>query len=203
MEFSLQDFGICVTAVISIISLFISISSFWHSKPKLKIEITDKKWDCYFGTVIHDENTSDTLQIGGAKINIINNSPVAITISRICLAVGKERFQYIDNQIPFWETVEISFKDNTGEWTTDGSAIYYSKTGISLPVKINAYDAMTVDVLFHNFPIKIKKKTRGKIELYTAIGRVSKKITLIEYDKNYLEEGYRDYLQYQRSLGDK
>ena len=119
------------------------------------------------------------------------------------MTVGKERFRHIDKQNPFWKTVEISFKDDTGEWTTDGSAIYYSKTGISLPTKINAYDTMTADVLFHNFPIDIKKNARGKIELYTAIGKVSKKISLIEYDYNYLDEGYRDYLQYRRSLDDK
>lgn len=44
------------------------------------------------------------------------------------------------------------------------------------------------------------KKCKSKIVLNTAIGKVKKTIKMIEYDENYLEKGYRDYSQYQRSL---
>ena len=50
---TLQDLGICLTLVISTISLLISVFNYWTSKPKLKIEITDKEWDCFFGKVLH------------------------------------------------------------------------------------------------------------------------------------------------------
>ena len=79
---TLQDWGICLTIVISTMSLLISIFNYWTSKPKLKIEITDKDWDCFFGKVLH-EGTDIQHYIGGAQINIVNNSPVAITLKQL------------------------------------------------------------------------------------------------------------------------
>ena len=194
-----QDWGICLTIIISTISLIIAIFTYWTNKPKLKIEITDKEWDCFFGKVIH-EGTNIQSYVGGAQINIVNNSPVAITLNRINLVVDKERLCLIDNKNKFWECVESYFLDDNGELTTDGTAIDYVESGLQLPLKINAYDTITVFVLFHNFPSKKKKRCKGKIVLYTAIGKVKKKVKLVEYDKSYLEVGYREYLQYCRSL---
>lgn len=77
-----QDWGICLTIIISTISLIIAIFTYWTSKPKLKIEITDKEWDYFFGKVLH-EGTNIQSYVGGAQINIVNNSPVAITLNRI------------------------------------------------------------------------------------------------------------------------
>lgn len=194
-----QDWGICLTIIISTISLIIAIFTYWTNKPKLKIEITDKEWDCFFGKVIH-EGTNIQSYVGGAQINIVNNSPVAITLNRINLVVDKERLCLIDNKNKFLECVEFYFLDDNGELTTDGTAIDYVESGLQLPLKINAYDTITVFVLFHNFPSKKKKRCKGKIVLYTAIGKVKKKVKLVEYDKSYLEVGYREYLQYCRSL---
>lgn len=194
-----QDWGICLTIIISTISLIIAIFTYWTNKPKLKIEITDKEWDCFFGNVLH-EGTNIQSYVGGAQINIVNNSPVAITLNRINLVVDKERLRLIDNKNKFWECVEFYFLDDNGELTTDGTAIDYVESGLQLPLKINAYDTITVFVLFHNFPSKKKKRCNGKIVLYTAIGKVKKKVKLVEYDKSYLEVGYREYLQYCRSL---
>ena len=196
---TLQDWGICLTLVISTMSLLISVFNYWTSKPKLKIEITDKKWDCFFGKVLH-EGTTLQHYVGGAQINIINNSPVAITLNRINLIVGKEMLRLIDNKNRYWESVEFCFVDDNGETTTDGSGINYAEGGLELPLKINAYDTITAFVLFHNFPSKQKKQCNGKIVLSTAIGKVTKRIKLVEYDKNYLEADYRDYLQYCRSI---
>lgn len=196
---TLQDWGICVTAVISSLSLLISIFNYWTNKPKLRIDITDKKWDCFFGKVLHEESEIQSF-VAGAQINIINNSPVSISLNRINLVVGKETLRLIDNSNNFWECVEFYFVDDNGELTTDGTGIYYSESGLSLPLKINAYDTITAYVLFHNFPAKYKKKCNGRIILNTAIGTVKKKIRMVEYDKNYLEADYRDFLQYSRSL---
>lgn len=194
-----QDWGICVTAVISSLSLLISLFNYWISKPKLRIEITDKDWDCFFGKVLH-EGTNIQSYVGGAQINIVNNSPVSITLNRINLVVGKESLCLIDNKNKFWESVEFYFLDDNGELTTDGTGIDYVDCGLKLPLKINAYDTITAYVLFHNFPSKQKKQCKGKIVLNTAIGKVKKKVKLVEYDKSYLEIGYREYLQYCRSL---
>ena len=196
---TLQDWGICLTLVISTMSLLISIFNYWTSKPKLKIEITDKKWDCFFGKIVH-EGTNIQSYVGGAEINIVNNSPVAITLNRINLIVGKETLRLVDNKNKFWESVEFYFVDDTGELTTDGSGINYADAGLEFPLKINAYDTITAVVLFHNFPIKQKKQCKGKIVLSTAIGKVKKRVKLVEYDKNYLEADYREYLQYCRSI---
>ena len=196
---TIQNLGICLTIVISSLSLLLSIFNFWTNKPKLKIEITDKEWDCFFGKVQH-EKTNRKSCVGGAQINIINNSPVSISLNRISLIVEKETLRLIDNRNDFWECVEFCYPNDDGELTTDGSAIYYAENGLSLPVKIDAYDTITTFVLFHNFPANIKKKCKGKIVLSTAIGKVKKRINLVEYDENYTGADYRDYLQYCRSI---
>ena len=196
---TLQDWGICLTLAISTMSLLISVFNYWTSKPKLRIEITDKEWDCFFGKIVH-EGTDIQSYVGGAQISIVNNSPVAITLNRINLIVGKEMLRLVNNKNKFWECVEFYFLDDNGELTTDGSGIYYAESGLELPLKINAYDTITAVVLFHNFPCKQKKQCKGRIVLNTAIGKVKKNVKLVEYDKNYLEEGYRDYLQYCRSI---
>ena len=199
---TLQNVGICITAIISTFSLIISIANYWKSKPKLRIEITDKNWDGFFGRVIHEGKYNHENFICGAKINIINNSPVAITISNANMIIDKEHLRFIDNRNKFWECAEFYFEDDNGELTTDGSGIYYKECGLSLPLKVSAYDTITAFLLFHDFPIKYKNKCTGKLLLHTAIGKVKKKIRLVEYDKNYQEEGYRYYLQYCRSLGE-
>lgn len=122
----------------------------------MKIEITDKKWDCFFGKVLH-EGTNHQHYVGGAQINIVNNSPVAITLNRINLVVDNETLRLIDNKNKYWESVEFYFLDDNGELTADGSGIYYAENGLELPLKINAYDTITAFVLFHNFPSKHKK----------------------------------------------
>lgn len=200
----MQDFGIFVTILVSTLSLILSIVNYWNIKPKLKIEIIDKKYDCFFGRAMLKEDTSKTNNICGALINIVNNSPVSITISDIYIEIEKEIFQLIDNKNDYWECVEFLYWDSKkGEFTTDGSAIYYKETGMQLPHKIDAYDTITAHVLFHNFPIKYKKKCRGKIILRTAIGKISKRVRLIEYDENYQNESVKWYLQYSRSLDEE
>lgn len=197
---TIQDFGICITALISAISLLISLANYQKNKPKLKIEIADKKWDCFFGKRINKKHPSIASYICGAHISIVNSSPVAITISNATMIIGKERLPLIDNKNDYWNSVEFLFEDENGEMTTDGSAIYYKECGLKLPYKLNAYDTLTASALFHNFPVQIKQKCKGTIVLTTAIGNVKKKVTMVEYNRAYQENGYRDYLCYCRSL---
>lgn len=196
--------GICITAVISVVSIIISIANYQKSRPKLKIVIENKRWDCFFGKVISLE-TLDTLNnrsfnyICGVKMSIINNSPVDITINNINMIVEKEILRVIDNRIPYWESVMFYFQDDNGELTTDGIDICYKESCFELPFKINAYDVVTVVALFHNFPARIRGKCKGRINVYTAIGNKKKKVTMVEYDRNYETEDYRDYIAYCRS----
>lgn len=196
---SIQEIGICITVVVSVISLLVSLANYQKNKPKLKIEIADKKRDCFFGKTMHDGHLSIP-HICGAHISIINNSPVAITISKATMIIGKERLRLINKQNDYWEEVEFYFEDNDKELTTDGTAIYYKETGLKVPFKLNAYDTVTAYALFHNFPAKIKGKCKGTIVFDTAIGKIKKKVTLVEYDKNYLDADYEDFLCYCRSL---
>ena len=160
---TLQDWGICLTLVISTMSLLISIFNYWTSKPKLKIEITDKNWDCFFGKVLH-EGTDIKSYVGGAQINIVNNSPVAMTLNRINLIVGKETLRLVNNKNKFWESVEFYFIDDKGELTTDGSGINYAESGLELPLKINAYDTITAFVFFIIF--QAKREINVGVKLY-------------------------------------
>lgn len=195
-----QNISISITAIISIISIILSVATYWNKKPKLKIEISDKKWDCFFGNAFTDEAKMErNTYIGGAKIMILNNSPVSITISNINMLIGKEKLDLIGKDIPYWKEIMFCFVKD-GELVFDGSVLNYSECGISLPYKIEAYDSIETVVLFYNFPKKNMKKCKSKIVLNTAIGKVKKTIKMIEYDENYLEKGYRDYSQYQRSL---
>ena len=196
----LQDIGICITAIISLLSLLLSLANYQKNKPKLKIEIANKKWDCFFGKTITNSIRPSVSYICGAQINIINNSPVAITITNAHMIVGKESLRLIDNRNKYWETVAFFFKDENGELTTDGSEIYYKENGLTVPIEVNPYDTVTVFVLFHNFPVKISRKCKGTLILNTAIGKIKKKISMIEWDENYQEADYRDYLCYCRSL---
>lgn len=195
-----QNIGIILTAIISSLSLLLSIFNYWTSKPKLKIEITDKEWDCFFGIANYSQRNKLKNYIGGGQINIINNSPVAITINRINLVVNGEVLPLIDNKLAHWKDVEFYFVDDEGKWTTDGTGIAYDESGLTVPFKINAYDTITAYVLFFNFPIKCKNNCKGTFVLNTAIGKVKKNVKLVKYDKKYLEKGYREYLQYCRSL---
>jgi hypothetical protein len=135
----------------------------------------------------------------------VNNSPVAISIADIKLKVKKELLRPIDNRNSYWECVEFYYTASNGEFTTDGSAIYYQNEGISLPCKIEPYDTLTVVSLFHHFPKSISKKAKATLIFFTAIGKFKKKLTLIEYNEDYSNADYLDYLQYCRSIeeGDK
>lgn len=62
-----QDWGICLTIIISTISLIIAIFIYWTNKPKLKIEITDKEWDCFFGKVIYMKELIFKVTLVGLK----------------------------------------------------------------------------------------------------------------------------------------
>ena len=196
---TIQEVGICFTAIISLLSLVLSVANFWKSKPKLRIEIMDRKWDAFFGKV-RPLNTFS--YISGIKFSIVNNSPVSITISDIKMIIQNETLRLINNKNDVWHSVEFYFQDDNGDLISDGCGIDYAEHGFSVPFKLNAYDAITGYALFHYFPAQIQKKCKGTLVLGTAIGKIKKNIHLVEYDKNYIEEDYRDYLQYCRSLGE-
>lgn len=196
-----NELSIIISLCISIVSLIIAILSYKLKIPKVKIQILNKKYDCFFGNVRceHDEQFHRN-RVSGVRLRLINNSSSEITIMDIMLKCKKEIYRLIDCTNNFWEVVEFIFPDENDEESTDGSAIYYENDGISLPLTLKAYDGKDIVALFYNFPVRIKKKTKAKIIVQTTIGVKAKKIYLTEYDERYMNEDYRDYLQYKRSI---
>ena len=112
----------------------------------------------------------------------------------INMIIKREKLRLISNNNAVWKVVDFYFYDNNGELITEYNSIYYENFGFRVPFKLNSYDTITGYALFYHFPINIKKKCRGKLVIHTAIGKVCKNISLVEYDKNYHEEDYQNYL---------
>lgn len=190
----IQNIAVCLSAAIALVSLTISLMSFKQKMPKLKIGIADPEYDCFFG------RTQNVEKIAGCRINIINNSPVAITVNDVKLKVGNEVLRLIDLNNEHWDEVEFYFYTQENELTTDGSAINYCTNGISIPTKISPYDTVSGYVLFHYFPSRFNGNCRATLILNSAIGLIRKKIVLREYDKDYCISDYLDFLQYCKSI---
>ena len=189
-----------ITSAISLISLFISIRSYIISKPKLKINITDKKSDVYYGNVCADEDEKVvSTKIGSVSINIINNSPVDISIRDIKLRIGKNLHRLVFKNNPYWEFCYFFYKDNNNEKIWDGSGINYKEMGFELPLKINSYSIQSGICLFHDFPNTQNKKIKGTIILYSAVGKIKKKIKFIQYDENYVSSEMKDVELYRKN----
>lgn len=192
---SIELIGIIITSIISLVSLCISLGTYRISKPKLKIQITDKKSDTYYGDVCLNNEKIMSTKIGAVQINIINNSPVNIYIRDIKLKLKKDLHRLVFKNNKVWEFCYF-FYDEDGEKRWDGVGINYKDEGLDIPLTINSYTIKSGICLFHDFPNVSKKSIRGKIILYTAVGKVTKKIRFIQYDKNYIPAEMKDVRLY-------
>lgn len=178
--------GIIITSIISLISLIISLKNYLISKPKLKIVISDKQCDAYFGNVCANNENIVNTKIGAAEINIINNSPVDIFIKDIKLKIGKDYHRLVYKNNSYWEYIYFFYYDNNGEQMWDGCGINYKRLGFRMPNKVKSYTILSGICLFHDFP-NIQSKTKcGKIVMDTAVGKVTKKVKFIRYDSDYI-----------------
>lgn len=199
----IEKLGICISMIISVISLIISVKSYKLKIPKLEIKILNRKCDCFFGIVETsgmDEHKSSNLYTAGANFRITNNSPAEITVSDIKLKVRNELYRLVDNRSHYWEEVVFLYKDESGTLTSDGTAIYYGNDGISVPFNIKPYGAIDAVALFHYYPTILRKKLMAKLILYASIGDIKKRIVLIEWDDNFHNAEYQDFLKHERSL---
>ena len=114
--------------------------------------------------------------------------------------IEKEKHELILKDNKYWEYIEFYYKDKNEEWTTNGFAVPYGMKGLLLPQKIEAYDAFSCCVLFHNFPALIRKKCKGTLVMDTAIGKIKKRIILYEYDEDRFEYEWENVKQFERSL---
>jgi len=188
-----------IAIIISLISLIICLKEYLINKPKLKIVISDKKCDAYFGTVcVKNENVVNT-KIGAVEINIINNSPVDIFIKDIRLKIGKDYHRLVSKDNSYWDDSYFFYYDKRGEKMYDGCGINYELSGISMPNKVNSYTILSGICLFHDFPNIDSKSKHGKIILSTAVGKITKKVKFIRYDENYRSSEMRDVDLYMKN----
>lgn len=185
--------------IISLISLIISLKEYLINKPKLKIVISDKQCDAYFGTVCAKDDSVVNTNIGAVEINIMNNSPVDIFIKDIRLKIGKDYHRLVYKDNPYWEDSYFFYYDNRGEKMWDGCGIDYKLSGISMPTKVNSYTILSGICLFHDFPNIYSKSKYGKIVLYTAVGKITKKVKFVRYDENYLSAEMKDVELYMKN----
>jgi len=196
----LEKISIVFSIFLSVSSLVIAILSYRLKIPKIKIQIMNKETDCFFGNVRYEHNGKTSRnRISGVRLRLINNSPSEISVINIILECNKETYRLIDNSNDYWEIVEFVFPDEKGEEITDGSAIFYGNEGISLPLRLSGYEGKDIIALFHHFPMSIKKQAKAKVIIQTAVGVKTKRVKLREYDEDYINYDYMDYLQYCRS----
>ena len=191
--------AIIITSILSTISLIISVKTYVMNKPKIKIELTDKDCDAYYGLVCVKDKMAST-KIGAIELNIINNSPVDIGIRDIRLKVDKSYHRLVDKDNSYWYDAYFYYNDNNHEKIWDGSGISYKEHGISIPNSIKSYSILSGLCLFHDFPNIETKQKRCKIVLYTAVGKISKVVRLKKYDETYISAEMKDVELYRRSI---
>ncbi len=192
--------AIIITSVLSTISLIISIKTFIMNKPKIKMELTDKDCDAYFGKVhLENGNTSSTL-IGFVELNIINNSPVDISIKDIKLKVEKTYHRLIDKNNPYWKDCYFYYLDKNDEEVWDGCGVNYDECGIVIPNKIKAYSIISGVCMFYHYPNTNSRNKKCKLILYTAVGKITKRINMKKYDENYVSLEVKDVELFEKNI---
>ncbi len=188
--------ALIVTSAISILSLFISLRGLIISKPKLKISITDKSCDVYYGLVATRNDKIVPSKVGAALIHIINNSPVDIAISEIRLKIGGDYYRLVDTENTYWKDCNFFYYNNKEEKEWDGVGINYDEEGLSTPLKVRSYSIESGICLFHDFPNVTGKKVVGTIVLYSAVGKIKKRVKFIEYNKDYVSAELKEVRLY-------
>ena len=190
--------ALIVTSIVSIISLVISIKNYIMKKPKLKIAITEKNSDVIYGDLRSNggDAAGMTSIIGCVYVNIINDSPVDIEVKDIKVQIGQDLHRLIDKHNSYWEHCYFYYMTETNEERWDGTGIYYKQEGISVPLNIRSYSIKSGVCLFYHFPDLRKKKIRGKLILYSAIGKITRKIKFVLYNEKYQSAEMKDVKLY-------
>lgn len=178
--------AILLTSIISLVSLIISLKNYLINKPKLKIIISDKSTDAYFGLVCVKDDKVVNTNIAALEINVVNNSPVDIYLKDIKLKIGKDYHRLVDKDNSFWEDAYFFYHNDRGEKVWDGSGINYKSEGVQIPTIIKSYTILSSTCLFHDFPTVSSKFQYGRVVINCAVGKISKKIKFMKYDANYI-----------------
>lgn len=196
-----QIITMIITAVVSVASLVLSIVNYYDKRPHLKIKFNDKKRDCFY-TIVGSENLATYHYVSWLHFNIINDSPVRITINNVYLLINKEIFLLADTENDYWNSVDYLIRDENGEFGSDGIYRDAQKGCIKLPLKIDPYDSVATSALFSSIPNNLGQKVKAKIVFATAIGTIKKKVILSEYGLEHLNYEFDNISQFQRSIVD-
>jgi hypothetical protein len=192
--------AILITSLISLASLVISINNYLINKPKLKVIISDKDCDAYFGDVCAKDDKVVSTNVAALEINIVNNSPVDIFIKDIKLKIKDDFHRLVDNSNPFWEDVYFFYYNDQGEKEWDGAGINYSLRGVQAPITVKSYTILSGVCLFYDFPNVYSRKKYGKVVLNTAVGKIGKRVKFIKYDSSYISSEMKDVKIYTKNI---
>lgn len=184
--------ALIVTSIISVVSLIVSIRSYLIQKPKLKINITDKDCDLVYGNMCAKDDKPISNKVGCVNFNIINDSSVDIEVKDIKIKINKGLHRLIPKNNPFWEFCYFYYMGENNEIDWDGCGINYIHEGLSVPVKIKSYSIKSGVCLFYDFPNRTNKKLKATIILYSAVGKIKKKLKFVIYDENYISSEMKD-----------
>lgn len=190
-----------ISAIIAIVSLIVSIKVYFRDTPKLRVEIEDSEYDCFFGNVFleGDEKPRES-RISGVRIRIRNSSSANIEAQSIHLRIGNELYRAIPNNIECWRNVTFASNRADEERTSCNYCISYDTQGIHVPVTVKGFGFMEGYVLFYNFPARIEQTVRAQIIIQTAVGTVKKRIILKEYDETFEKQEWKEVEQYFKSI---
>lgn len=196
-----QIIAMIITAVVSVASLVLSIVNYFSKKPHLRIKINDKNRDCFY-TIVGSEDSTVYHYVSNIHFNIVNDSPVKITINDIYLSINKEIFLLIDTESDYWNSIVYLIEDGNGEFGRDEIYRDVRKNYIKLPLKIDPYDSVTLSAIFNSTQNNLGNRVKAKMVLTTAIGTISKKVILSEYGLDHLNYELDNISQFQRSIVD-
>ena len=192
------------TLIIAGISLGISLKVYYRDTPKIRIEIEDPKYDCYFGQVqaCGEGKKPIKARIAGINGTLRNHSSANIQIIDAKLKINGEFYKLIPTSIDCWKSVDfLSLNEETGNLEPDFiyDGLNYAEVGFSLPIVIEGYSFAKGTMLFYHFPAHIKEETKATLYIKTAVGTTKKRVRMLEYHENNLRADWDDYQQYKNS----
>lgn len=194
----LAEIASIVSTIIAASALIVSIRAYKRGVPKLKLEIEDPKYDCFFGDVRYKNIEA---RISGIRFILRNESSACIEIFGMELKVNNEFFRLIPADIEMWEEVSFLVDDSNEGRIEDYVSIPYLDEGIRIPLVIDGFHSYVGYALFHDFPARITGKVKAKVYIKTAVGTITKKIVLREYDNTFSEKEMMEVEQFIRSRG--
>ena len=194
----LQTVTVCISAIVAVISLVLSLLGHLRQKPRLKIVIPDPEQGCFYGWRESGEG-NQYMRVAYVHVCLVNNSPVAIGAEDVIMSVKGKRLPRVLPDNDFWDDTTIFYRAEE-KLVDHGMSLHYSADALRFPRKVDAYDTASGIVLFHYMPSSIKGDCTAEIVMSTAIGKVKKRIRLREYNEKVMDHLLRDFADYNDSI---